>query len=142
MPTMRPIGTITGVPVHVATGLHIDMTECAAVTFQSYVATGDNTLTIKESTGAGTSEQNLVVIDRVETFPGTGGTVTEVTQTAAATFTNADATNDTFSVTVFADQLSAGFTHLEGTVDAGTLVAFQHGLANGRGAASMATPIG
>ena len=105
-----------------ASGVHIPLTRAQYVEFVCFVATGDNTLTIKESI-SGASEQNLVNITKAYITPGIGGVSTKVTQTAAATFTNADATNDQFSVAVRARALSDGFNSVEGTVDAGTCTA-------------------
>ena len=125
--SQRPLGRDFNV-ISEASGIHIPLNEVGGVTFVSFVSTGDNTLTLKESI-AGASEQNLVEIDTVYKAPGIGGTWTKVVQTAAATFTNADATNDMFAIYVRARSLSDGFDSIEATVDAGTCFAILHDLA-------------
>ena len=116
--------------VAVASGVHIPLQGRAeAVSFLVYAAAGDQAVTLKESID-GASEQNLAVIDTIWEAPGTGGTWTKTTQTAAATYTHSDATNDLIVITVYADQLSDTFDSLELTVTGTSPVTFAliHGL--------------
>ncbi len=141
--SQEPVGEIMGIPLSAASGLHLDMTEFGAVTFVSFLDAGTQNVALKESTGSGTTEQALAVIDKIYKSPGTGGTVTKVTQTAAATFDlTTDATNDQFWFTVYATDMTALFTHLEVTASAGTLLAFQHAPRSKRDATLLPTQIG
>lgn len=114
--------------VAAASGVPISFRDFGAISFLCYEDDGSTILTLTESTSAAAAgEQNLAVIDRISKGPGVGGTWTEVTQTAAATYDNADdTTNDAFIITVHADELSDGYTHVEATVDGGTCTAILH----------------
>ena len=129
--------------VAVASGVHIPLQGRAeAVSFLVYAAAGDQAVTLKESI-AGASEQNLAVIDTIWEAPGTGGTWTKTTQTAAATYTHSDATNDLIVITVYADQLSDTFDSLELTVTGTSPVTYAlvHGLNYKRDPANLPSNI-
>jgi hypothetical protein len=140
MPYKEFLGRVGNVVV-AATGVHIPLTDCNAVTWACFLDAGTQSITLKESID-GASEQNLAVIDRLYKGPGIGGTWTLVTQTAAATFDlTTDATNDCFVFTVGAEQLSAGFNCLEVTQSSGTCVAITHDLKVQRDAAALVTSV-
>ena len=139
MTSMLALGDVANF-VPEASGVHLDMTDYGSITFVSFVATGDNTLTLRESID-GASEQLLAAIDLIHKAPGVGGTWTEVTQTAGSAFTNADATNDSFAITILSTDLSDGFNSLEATVDAGTCFAFLGHLRDRRNPTRLPTPI-
>jgi len=136
---MEGLGRIFNV-VHEASGVHIPLKDAQGVTFVSFLAAGTQALTLKESID-GDSEQNLAVIDKVYKAPGIGGTWTKVTQTAAATYTHADATNDMCVVYVGADQLSDTFNSVEMTAATGTCFAVIHDLAVQRVPENLATNV-
>lgn len=123
-------------------GVHIDMKNFEAVTFVVYSTAGDQGVTLKESV-AGASEQNLAVIDTLYKRPGVGGVWTEITQTAAATYTLADATNDMLAFTVRATELSDTFDSLEVTTTGTSPVtmAITHGLAIARAPEKLASSV-
>jgi hypothetical protein len=127
--------------VAAASGVHIPLTNAAAISFVSFLDAGTQTVTLQESID-GASGQNLAVIRRVYKGPGIGGTWTLVTQAAAATFNlTTDATNDSVVFTVGAEQLSAGFNCVKVTADSGILMAIVHDLSVQRDAASLARSV-
>ena len=121
-------------------GLPINMRRAEAVSFVTFKAAGDQVVTVSESID-GASSQTLAVIDTAWKSPGVGGTWTKVTQTASATFTHADATNDCAVVTVRANELSAGYTCLEWTSTGTANLAILHGLRRGESAANANPPV-
>lgn len=126
-----------------ASGVHIPLTDAAGVTFFCYEADGSQVVTLKESID-GEDEQNLAVIDRVYRAPGIGGTWTLVTQTAGATFDNADNASDCIAIYVSAESLSAGFNCVELTTDEGSglgVRAVLHDLAVRRDPALLASSV-
>ena len=127
--------------VPAASGVHIPLTRGSAVSFVTFEDDGSTIITLKESVD-GASEQALTVITEVHKGPGIGGTWTQVTQTAAATYDLADdTTNDAVVLTVRADQLSDGFNSVEATVDGGTCYAIVHDLLVGRVPANLSSSI-
>lgn len=127
MGAMKGLGAVFNV-VPAASGVHIPLTDAEAISFVTYEDDGSTIITLKESVD-GANEQNLAVITQVAKGPGVGGTWTEVTQAAAATYDLADdTTNDATVTTVLATQLSAGFNCVEATVDGGICVAILHNL--------------
>jgi hypothetical protein len=137
---MEGLGRVFNV-VAAASGIHIPLPRAGAVSFVSFLDAGTQNVTLKESVD-GASEQNLAVITRLHKGPGVGGQWTLVTQAAAATFDlTTDATNDSFVVTVRAEQLSAGFNCVEMTASAGILVAVIHDLAVQRDPALLARSV-
>ncbi len=128
--------------IHEASGVHIKMKGADGVMFYNFLEAGTQTLTLKESNGAGANEANLVVMDVLWKSPGVGGTWTKITQTASATYNHAtDATNDCIGVYVSADSMSAGLDHLEMTSGTGTCIAVIVGLAEQRTPANLASNI-
>ena len=117
-------------PVAAASGAWISMVDCRAVTFIAFEDDGSTILTLNQATdNAGTGAAALAAIDKVVKFPGTGGAYTEVTQTAAETYDNADDTvNDAFAITVLDSDLTDGNTHIRAAVDGGILMAIRHSL--------------
>ena len=136
------LGNVFGAPVTVASGVHIPFNDAEAITFFVYAAAGDQGVTLKESI-AGASEQNLAVIDKLWKVPRSGGTGTEITQTAAATYTLSDATNDLLIFTVAANELSDTFDSVEVTTTGTSPVtwAMAHGLKVKRDPANLASNI-
>jgi len=126
-----------------ADGAWINMAHCTAVSFVCYEDDGSTIATLSEATdAAGTGAIDLARIDRVTKAPGTGGTWTEVAQTAAATYDNADDTvNDAFVFTVRSSDLTDGFTHIRVAVDGGTVTAITHGLVHCTAADQAANPV-
>ena len=129
--------------VPAASGLTIPMKDCGAVSFVTYEDDGSTILTLTELDSTGTnSEQALAAIARVHKGPGTGGTWTKVTQTAASTYDlSDDTTNDAVVYTVLASQLSAGYDSVQMTVDGGICVAIMHDLLVMRDGGNLATNI-
>lgn len=138
----EPVGNIIGVPITVASGVHVPFNGAEAITFFVYAAAGDQGVTLKESI-AGASEQNLAVIDTLHKAPGSGGTATKITQTAAATYTLSDATNDLLWFTVEASELSDTFDSVEVTTTGTSPVtwAVPHGIKVHRTPANLASNI-
>jgi len=125
--SMDGLGRVFNV-VAAASGVHIPLTNYAAISFVSFLDAGTQSFTLKESK-AGNNEQNLAVIDHLYKGPGVGGTWTKVTQAAAATFDlTTDATNDCVVFTVRNEQLSDGFNAVELTAGTGIVVAILHDL--------------
>lgn len=129
--------------VPAASGLTIPMKDCAAVSFVTYEDDGSTILTLTELDSTGTeSEQALAAIAKVHKGPGTGGTWTAVTQTAASTYDlSDDTTNDAVVYTVRAEQLSDGYDSVQCTVDGGICIALLHDLHIQREGANLATNI-
>lgn len=131
MTTYEGLGRVFNV-IPAASGIHVPLTRGRAVSFVTYEDDGSTIMTLKESVD-GASEQNLAIITKVAKGPGVGGTWTEVTQAAAATYDlSDDTTNDAIVVTVNADELSDGFNCVEATVDGGICIAIVHELLEGR----------
>ncbi len=111
-----------------ADGVPVKLDHAAAVTFVAYLDAGTQTISLSELNN-GASEASLAVIDKLHKGPGVGGTWTEVTQSAAASFDlTTDATNDAIVVTVEASELSDGFNEVEANVDSGIVFAITHDL--------------
>jgi hypothetical protein len=123
-----------------ANGAQIKIHQGEAVTFVTYLDAGTQALTLEESID-GASSQNLAEITKLYKAPGTGGTWTEVTQTASHQYTHADATNDAVVLTVFGTQLSDGYNTVELTGATGTVLAIVHGLHNERAATKLLSPV-
>lgn len=114
--------------VPVATGKHVSMKGCRAITFLTWEAAGAQAIAFKESI-AGASEQVLPVFTEVYTGNGIGGVWTKTAQTIDDAWTKSDTTPgaDCAVVTVRAEQLSPGFDSVECTIDgAGLCIAIQH----------------
>lgn len=124
-------------------GVTIPMKDCGAVTFVHYDDTSGATMTLTELDSTGTnSEQALAVMATLHKGPGTGGTWTAVSQTAASTYLTADATNDATVVTVLASQLSAGYDSVQMTSDGEDAhFAIMHDLKEQRDPANLPTNI-
>lgn len=123
-----------------SSGRWIPLRDASAATFACYAAAGNQTITIQEATDAdGTGAQNLAVIERLWKGDLRSTTWTEVTQTASHTYTHADATNEATVLTIRANQLSAGHTHIAATTtNTATSRAFLHGLHSKKSPASYA----
>lgn len=108
-----------------ASAMPIKMVQGETVTFVSFADAGTQTVTLSEQVdGSEGTDQPLAVIESIWKAPSTGGTWTEVTQTASASYTHADAVNDMIVITVSADNLSDGFTTVAATSgDSSILVA-------------------
>lgn len=113
--------------VAAASGVHIPMKDCAAITFVTFLDAGTQVATIKESI-QGLSEQALDCDVYPHKAPGVGGTWTAMAEQDDTLSLATDATNDCMVFTVLATSLSAGFDCVEVTVDGGICVAFIHDL--------------
>ena len=115
--------------VPVATGKHVSMKGCEAITFVCYEDGGAQAIAFKESI-AGASEQVLPVFTEFYAGDGVGGVWTKEAQAIDDAWAKADTTPfDALVVTVRAEQLSPGFDSVECTIDgAGLCIAIQHGL--------------
>lgn len=122
-----------------ASGVHIPLRDAAAVSFVTFVSTGDNTATVKQSVD-GNSETTLDVDVYPHKGPGIGGTWTAMAE-QDDTITNADATNDAMVFTVLAASLADGYNCVEVTMDAGTCVAIIHDLTVQRKPANLRTNV-
>jgi hypothetical protein len=140
--TREGLGRVFNV-VAAASGVTIPMKDCGAVSFVTYEDDGSTILTLTEVDSSGVeSEQALAAIARVHKGPGSGGTWTEVTQTAASTYDlSDDGTNDAVVYTVYASQLSDGYDSVQCTVDGGICIAFMHDLMSQRAGNLLATNI-
>jgi len=129
--------------VPAASGVTIPMSDCGAVTWITYEDDGSTILTLTELDSSGVeSEQALAKIARVHKAPGTGGTWTKVTQTAASTYDlSDDGTNDAVAYTLLATELSAGYDSAQVTVDGGICIAIMHDLNIQRDPGNLATNI-
>lgn len=130
--------------IHQASGLDVPLTKAAAVSFVSFVATGDQVLTFTQTDSTGVNaEIDLEIFtfggvtapatpSRIHAGPGVGGGWVAKAATADSVFTNADATNDQVVITVRAEQLSDGYDRVQCTVSGGagsTCIAVIHDLA-------------
>lgn len=122
-----------------ASGVHIPMRDCAAISFVTFVAAGTNTATIKQSIN-GDSETTLDVDVYPHKGPGIGGTWTAMAE-QDDTLTNNDATNDAMVFTVLATSLADGYNCVEVTMDAGTCIAILHDLTVQRKPANLRTNV-
>lgn len=113
----------------VATGKHISMKNCDAITFVCYEDGGAQAIAFKESID-GASEQVLPVFTEFYAGDGVGGVWTKEAQTIDDAWAKADTTPfDALVVTVRKEHLSPGFNAVECTIDgAGLCIAIQHGL--------------
>lgn len=131
--------------VHEASGVPLELKRWRAVTFVSFLAAGTQAMTLTQHTDDGTgspgTESNLATIDTVYEVPGVGGTVGVVTQTAANTYTHADATNDQIMFTVRADELSDDNVFVECTAATGTCIAILHDPVHQTAATSISSPL-
>jgi hypothetical protein len=127
MAAMEGLGRLFDV-VPVASGKHIRLRHADAVTFVIYEDGGATSIVVRESI-EGASEQTLAIFTRRITSNGVGTAQvwTERTQTASATITKTDDTEqDCVVITVTGPMLSAGFDCVEVTVDAGQCIAILH----------------
>ena len=128
--------------VPLATGKHISMKDCEAITFVCYEDGGAQAIAFKESI-AGASEQILPIFTEFYAGDGVGSVWTKEAQTADDAWAKADTTPfDAAVITVRAEQLSPGFDSVECTIDgAGICFAILHGLKVQRAPQNLATPV-
>lgn len=128
--------------VVLATGKHISMKNCDAITFVCYENGGAQAIAFKESIG-GASEQVLPVFTEFYGSDGFGGVWSKQTQAIDDAWAKADdEPNDTAVITVRADQLSPGFDAVECTIDgSGLCVAILHGLHVKRAPQNLISPV-
>lgn len=127
MAGMEAIGS-EFVVIPLASGRHISMKNCQAVTFAGYEDGGATDVVFTQSI-AGASTATLANITRFVTSDGIGGAMTEQTMTAGATVEPSDATaQDGWYVTILASQLADTYDSVECTPDGGTCIAILHGL--------------
>lgn len=126
--------------VHQASGVSIPVTRGQAVTFISFLDAGTHTLDFTQTDSTAVlGEIDLPLFNqspanlgsRIHAGAGTGGTWINVTSSAvdANTADGADATNDTYAVTVRAEQLNDGYDRVKCTPSSGTCIAIIHDLA-------------
>lgn len=135
---MDGLGRVFNV-VHNASGVHIPLKDCGAVTFVGYEDSGATDVTVRESV-AGSSEQLLATVTRYHTSNGVGGAwATHVNGSPASLVEPTDDTaQDCWAFTISEAELSDGFTHVEVTVDGGSCVAILHDLDVQRAPANLA----
>lgn len=128
--------------VPLATGKHISMKNCDAITFVCYEDGGAQAIAFKESI-AGASEQVLPVFTEFYAGDGVGSVWTKEAQTADDAWAKADTTPfDALVVTIRSDQLSPGFDCVECTIDgAGICLAILHDLHVERAPQNLASPV-
>lgn len=109
-----------------ASGLKIDMARALSVTFISFAASGDQTMTftqhVDDGTGAPTSEADLTFTSKkYHRAPAVSGAPWSELTISASNVANPgdDATNDNFVVTVRARELTAGYRFVECTAATG-----------------------
>lgn len=103
--------------------VYVNMSLCAACTFQCYASGGD-TFTLSEATTAGGgSVQELATITRYYTSLGTGGAWTKQTQAAAAAVViSGTGPLDAAVFTIDSAELSDGFSFIKVVPSAGGIV--------------------
>lgn len=142
--TGPPIGRVLNV-FTAASGVPLALNQYRAVTFVSFVATGDQVLTLTQHTadaaGAPGTESNLAIITTAYKAPAVGGVWAEVTQAASHQITHADATNDQLAFTVRADQVADGTVFVECTAGSGILTAILHDPVRQLGPAELDSPL-
>ena len=127
--------------VYSASAVSVPVTNGTAVSYMSFLDAGTQALTFTQTDSKGI---NSPIALNLFTFGGTapanggqsliyagpnaGGTWTLKAPTAAAVFTNADATNDVVVITVRAEQLADGYDSVVCTAATGTCVAVLHDL--------------
>lgn len=119
-----PFGAELGVPVLVASGVHVSMKDCDGIAFCTYEDGGAQAIAFKESID-GASEQVLPVFTQFLANDGLGTVVTRESQAADDAWAKADTTAfDALYTWVLAEHLSPGFNAVECTIDgAGICVA-------------------
>lgn len=136
---MRGLGRVFNV-IPAASGVHIPLTNAAAVSFVTYEDDGSTIATIKESVD-GASEQALDCDVYPHKAPGVGGTWTAMAEQDDTLDLGDDTTNDCMVFTINAEQLSDGFNCVEVTVDGGICVAILHDLTTQRKPANLPTNV-
>lgn len=128
--------------VPLATGKHISMEDCEAITFVCYEDGGAQAIAFKESID-GASEQVLPIFTEFYAGDGVGSVWTKQTQTKDDAWAKADTTPfDALVVTVPATALSPGFTCVECTIDgAGMCFAILHRLKVQRAPQNLPSPV-
>lgn len=128
--------------INSASTVEVPLTGATAVTYVSFLADGSQTLafTQADSTGVNSNiDLNVFTVggvtapageSRIYVGPAVGGTWTDVTSSASAdnTADGADSTNDTYAVTIRAEQLADGYDSVICTASAGTCTAIIHDL--------------
>ena len=137
MATGDGLGRVLNV-IHEASGVDVPLTRASAVSFVSFLDAGTHTLVFTQTDSTGTNAEidlNIFSIDpvsaeaRVHAGPAVGGGWVDVSASSSANDADgADATNDTYVVTVRAEQLSDGYDQVQCTPSAGTCVAILHDL--------------
>jgi hypothetical protein len=125
--------------IYSASGVSVPLTKGTAVTFLSFLDAGTQALTFTQ-TIAGASSTSLTLFtfggtaptngtqSKIYAGPNAGGGWALKAPTAAAVYTNADATNDVVAITVRAEQLADGYDSVVCTAATGTCVAIVHDL--------------
>lgn len=125
--------------IHQASGVNVPLTRGVAVSFVSFLDAGTHNLAFTQTDSTGVNSEidlNIFTVDpvngesRVHVGPGVGGTWTNVSASSSNNDAlGADATNDTYVVTVRAEQLADGYDRVKCTASAGTCIAIIHDLA-------------
>ena len=128
--------------VPLATGKHVSMKNCAAITFVCYEDGGAQAIAFKESID-GASEQVLPVFTEFYAGDGVGSVWTKESQAADDAWAKADTTPfDCAVITVRKEQLSPGFNAVECTIDgAGICFAILHELEVQRAPQNLPTAV-
>lgn len=125
--------------IYSASGVSVPLTAGTAVTFLSFLDAGTQALTFTQTiSGASSASLTLFTFggtapsngtqSKIYAGPNAGGGWVLKAPTAAAVFTNADATNDVVAITVRAEQLADGYDSVVCTAATGTCVAIIHDL--------------
>lgn len=121
-----PIGRLFNL-VHTADGVFVSLREASAVTFVGQLDAGD-TFTIASATdAAGTSVASLPKVSKFNTAAKAGGVWSTISQASSATAVTA--TSVVATITIRAEQLPDGHTHVRCTsTGPGTVLAILHDL--------------
>lgn len=129
--------------VPAASGVHIPLRDCAAVSFVTYEDDGSTIATIKQSVD-GNTETALDCDVYPHKAPGIGGTWTAIAEqddTLDLGVSGDDATNDCMVFTVLGSSLADGYNCVEVTVDGGICIAILHDLLVERKPANLRTNV-
>jgi hypothetical protein len=126
--------------VPAASGVHIPMRDCAAISFVTYEDDGSTIATIKQSID-GDSETTLDCDVYPHKAPGIGGTWTAMAEQDDTLDLGDDTTNDCMVFTIPATSLADGYNCVEVTVDGGICIAILHDLTVQRKPANLRTNV-
>ncbi len=107
-----------------ASGVEIPLRNYGAIEFYSFVAAGNQILTVLEIDSTGTNGDQALDVDfEPHKCPGVGGTWTAIAEQDSTVDLGGDATNDMLFIVIHATQLSDGYDSVKVTDSAGILTA-------------------